>query len=134
MKSGKGIPESGEIYLHPFNHSIADDYFTTRWFVRTAEEQLRIHAEGLLELMNKSSEDSLQPLFATFGQNLFQLLLPFAKEFNAEVIIIGGNIAHAWNRFSDYLIPAFEPYGIQVKKSVLGEKAVFLGAAKLFSQ
>lgn len=134
VKSGKGVPSGGEIYKRPFAEGLADDYFTTRWFLRTAREQLKIEATGLHELLEKAPSDEMSHIFNLFGENLASFLLPFAKAFAADIIIFGGNIAKAWHFFSTYLNTPFTKSGIAVTPGCLGERAVFLGAAKMFHQ
>lgn len=134
VKKGPGIPSGGELYAEPFADSIADDYFTTRWFVRKAKNEWGIESEGVRELLQVIPEQERKQLFREFGENLFSFLTPFTRDFQPEAIIIGGNIAKTWSHFSQYLEPLFEKKHISVLQSSMGEQAVFLGAAKVFQQ
>ena len=68
-----------------------------------------------------------------FGNNLGLILAPWLKSFEADVLIIGGNISHASNLFLPALVTTLYKNKIQVevKISTLKEKATFMGCSRL---
>ena len=132
IKAGPSIPVGGELYRESYKGSIADDYFSTRWFVRAAAEDLGLKVSGVRVLTEQAPKAYLQDLFTRFANNLYQFLLPYASRFGATAIVIGGNITKAWRFFGVELTSLFEKDGIIIKPSILNEQAIMLGAAKVF--
>ncbi|MEM0991781.1 MAG: ROK family protein [Bacteroidota bacterium] len=130
IKTGASVPEGGELYHQNFKDSIADDYFSTRWFVKRAKNKYALEVKGVKELLENGDAEITKAIFQTFARSLHEFLLPYAQNFQAEAIVIGGNIAKAWSHFGATLNTLFKSNGIQVAPSVLQEKAILLGAAK----
>lgn len=127
-----GVPANGFLFDQLFKDSIADDYFSTRWFVNEYLEKTGIRIEGVKELAQLARTDSIaQEIFETFGKNLANFLQPHIEEFDAEKLLIGGNIALARNLF----LSAFEKELIlhNCKIDIVfcehNEKAAITGAA-----
>lgn len=129
QKSGEGIPTGGELYDQPFDKSIADDYFSTRWFVAEAEKY-GLQVAGVKELIQANDPVVLKAIFQQFVQSFYQFLSPYAKAFEAEAIVIGGSITKAWSHFGAALSSLFQQDVIPVFASDLRERAILLGAAK----
>jgi glucokinase len=128
------VPKEGCLWHLPFKDSIADDYFATKWFVREYEKQTGQKIEGVKNLMEKNGTDEIaQKLFAQFGHHLAECLAPWLKKFGAEVLIIGGNIAHALPLFGEVFKNDLKKAGVSVKiaPSKLLENAALLGSARL---
>ncbi len=72
-------------------------------------------------------------LFNTFGENLATFLIPWIHKFNAECIIIGGNISNSFPLFKEALQKQFnsENVKIEIHISVLEEDAALIGSARL---
>ncbi len=131
---GAEVPPEGCLWHLPFRDGIADDYFSTRWFTKTYAEQSGRRVPGVKTLMDKAAVDPVAgQLFETFGQNLAAFLAPWLRRFDAEVLIIGGNIAHALPLFGPALREGMRAAGVSVRitPSVLWEKAALLGSARL---
>ncbi|MEM1120143.1 MAG: ROK family protein [Bacteroidota bacterium] len=133
ISKGHGVPVGGEVYALPFLQGIADDYFSTRWFVAETKRALGKTVTGVRELVETMPPDDVNPIFTKFSHQFYQFLRPYATNFKAEAIIIGGNIAKAWPCFSTALINFFAQDNITVLPSTLNEKAIILGAAKVFA-
>ena len=133
IKSHSNIPLGGELYAESYKNSIADDYFSTRWFVQQTAKDLALRVNGVKDLIEQVSEEYIHFLFKKFTVNLFQFLLPYAKDFDAEIIVLGGNITKAWRYFGDELSKLFEKEAIAISLSSLNEQAIMLGAAKVFA-
>jgi glucokinase len=131
---GAEVPPEGCLWHLPFRDGIADDYFSTRWFTQTYAEQSGHRVPGVKTLMDKAAADPVAgQLFETFGQNLAECLGPWLLRFGAEVLIVGGNIAHALPLFGPALRAGLQVTRVpaRITPSVLWEKAALLGSARL---
>ena len=133
--SGKeGIPDDGFLYHIPFLESVADDYFSTRWFVKEYNKTTGKQISGVKELTDHAKTDlANRKIFKTFGTNLGHFLSPWIKLFNAECIVLGGNISKSFPLFQNELKDLFDESEIEVAISVsnLDETAALFGSAKL---
>ncbi len=131
---GPEVPKLGCVYHLPYKDNIADDYFSTRWFVRSYNTLTGKEIKGVKELSEMAPYDQIaMNLFQEFGYNLGTFLTPFLIRFNADIIVIGGNISYSYNFFG----PRFEKRLKQencecrVALSDLKEDAALIGAAFL---
>lgn len=133
--SDKGITLDLNLGSEPFKESIADDYFTTRWFIKRFKELTGIQVTnvkemvGLIELQHLNSS-----IFEEYADNLSLFLLPFLLKEQPEVIILGGNIAKAQHLFLDKLKSRLRSSGLDpvFKLAELNEDAALVGAAASF--
>lgn len=93
-----GVPENGCLWDKAFKESIADDYFSTRWFVEKFRELTGRTCNGVKEILSLESQ-ATPDLFEEFSRNLGSFLEPYLQRFEAEVLLIGGNIARAHEYF-----------------------------------
>ena len=131
---GPEVPKLGCIYHLPFKDGIADDYFSTRGLLSRYKKLTGKELNGVKELAALAgTEKAVTDLFIDFGENAGLFLAPWLNKFKAEILVIGGNISHAYNLFGD----AFE---IRLKKencfckvaiSKLKEDAALLGSGYL---
>jgi predicted NBD/HSP70 family sugar kinase/mannose-6-phosphate isomerase class I len=98
QKEGYGVPPEGYLYHTPFKEGIAEDYLSTAWLVgrfnALSAKQMR-EAKEIYELALNENDSIAIDVFRTFGQNLGACLAPWIKQFDAECLIIGGNLAKA---------------------------------------
>lgn len=126
----EGVPEDGFLYHIHFKDSIADDYFSTRWFINNYQEKTGKQISGVKELtLLASSEKTVQELFHEFGTNLGTFLSPWVKQFHAEAIVIGGNISKSYAWFQDDLQSRLGNTTILISK--MEENAALAGSARL---
>src|SRR5680860_984242 len=79
---------------------IADEYFSARWFLNEYQKQSGVDILGVKELAKLAENDSTaKELFNDFGKNLGSFLVPWIQKFNAECVVIGGNIAKSYTVF-----------------------------------
>ncbi len=133
---GPDVPRIGCVYHLPYGESIADDYFSTRWFLKNYKELTGKEIEGVKELAELAEKDpAVKNLFLKFGNDLAGFLAPWLKKFGAEVLVIGGNIANAFNLFESVFTERLKKEGWNgaVKISELKEDAALLGSAYLFN-
>ncbi len=129
-----GIPEDGFLYHIPFQKSIADDYFSTRWFLGEYKIQTGKEIAGVKELAKLAeNKPRAKELFNTFGKNLGGFLIPWIQIFNADCIVLGGNISKSLPLFEKEMKNQFNFEGINISvcQSTLDEDAALIGSAKL---
>lgn len=124
------VPAGGFLFDKPFEGKRADDVFSTRGIIqryldRTGNvcdsvQQIAIQAESNLDA---------RETFSAFGTQLGFFLRPYLQTFDANVLVLGGNICRAYHLFSEALHEQLPEYHIYV--SAYGEKAAIVGAARL---
>ena len=134
---GDAVPRMGCVYHIPFSNGIADDYFSTRWFTGRYREVAGREVAGVREVaMEAENQSSVRDIFSEFGTNLGSFLAPWLIRFEAEILVIGGNISHSWDLFG----PAFEgelhKAGCKTAVAIsdLKEDAALLGSAYLLDE
>jgi glucokinase len=131
---GPSVPKMGCVYYLPFGNSIADDYFSTRWFNARYTEVTGKKTDGVKEIAEAAKNDvEVRNIFIEFGENLGSFLSPWFMKFGAEVLVIGGNISHAYNLFGESFENKLRSSGCNVKVEISGlkEDAALLGSAYL---
>jgi glucokinase len=131
---GPEVPKLGCVYHLPYGDNIADDYFSTRWFVGRYKKLTGRELKGVKEFAELAGTDKIvMELFKEFGNNLGIFLAPWLKKFKAEVVVVGGNISHAYSLFGEIFENSLKKEGCSCKVSLseLKEDAAFIGAAYL---
>ncbi|SHI32084.1 ROK family protein [Aquimarina spongiae] len=134
LKHGAGVPKDGELYHLPFEEGIADTYFSTQWFQRRYEEISGNQIKGVKELIMDTQNLTIAELiFKEFSQNLAVFLAPWLSGFEAEALVIGGNISNAWHFFEKDLKIALKEFQIDIPvyRSKLLENAALIGSARI---
>lgn len=129
-----GIPEDGFLYHVPFQNSIADEYFSTRWFIKEYKNETGLDVNGVKELVIRvETDEKAKELFSQFGKNLGDFLAPWIKKFDAGCIVLGGNIAKSYRLFESAFKTVLEKENIKVELvfSELEENAALIGSARL---
>jgi len=127
-------PKMGCVWHLPFKDGIADDYFSTRWYVKQYAALTGETMPGVKEIADHARKDSkVAALFEEFGTNAGAFLGEWLVKFSAEVLVIGGNMAGA----ADLFMPAFEKSlaslncKTRIAWSELKEDAAIIGSARL---
>ena len=72
------VPANGYVYNKPYKEGIADEYFSTRWFVKSYYERTGKNYRGVKEIAEEaSSEPEAKQLFEEFGKDIGNFLAPF---------------------------------------------------------
>lgn len=132
---GPEVPRLGCVYHLPFNGEIADESFSTRWFINRYKKMTGISLNGVKEIADLASGEKIaKDLFTEFGNNLGIFLAPWLNRFKAETLVIGGNISYAYNLFGNVFEESLkkEKCSCKVEISDLKEDAALLGSAYLF--
>ncbi|MGN6490623.1 MAG: ROK family protein [Agriterribacter sp.] len=130
-----GCFEDGDLYSFPFRESRAEEYLGSRWFVGAYGKQTAKAVTGAKELAAMAPHDAVaQGIFTEFGHTLAEVLIKrFATRF-PERIVIGGNIAKAWDLFHPHCAAHLLQSGFdcELLPARLGEDAALIGAAFLW--
>jgi glucokinase len=130
-----GVTRDANLGPSPFMDSIADEYFSTRWFVNRYAMLSGKTVKDVKALADLYLTDPhVKPIFAEFVKNLVVFLEGFVKTEKPQVIVMGGNIAQCSTLFLPDLVKglAVREITIPIVKAKLGEEAAILGAASLF--
>lgn len=134
---GDRVPKMGYVYHIPYKNGIADDYFSTRWFIEEYFLRSGISVSGVKEIAERVNADmDAGQLFENFGTDLGNFLAPLLRNFEAECLLIGGNISGAYPLFG----PSFEnslhdkKVSVEVVVSELMESAAMVGSARLLNE
>lgn len=129
-----GIYEEGDLYCFSYKESVAEEYFSTRWFLERYKQKTGTMLTGVKELAKLSKNDvSAVECFSEFGKNLNELIQNRYAPAVPRTIIIGGNIANAADLFFPILQQELGS-GYEIKKASLGEHAALIGAAYLYAE
>ena len=135
VTQGKNVPKEGCLWHLPYASGIADEYFSTRWFTREYERISGQKLPNVKALAEAAEEDTAaKEVFVQFANHLTAFLVPWFRTFQADRLVIGGNIARAYALFG----PVFEEnlrekqIPVSIALSKLGEQAALIGSARLF--
>lgn len=122
--------------VSPMHNSIAEEYLSTRWFVKRYFELTGRSIIGVKELVEKENDESVQLIFSEFYVNLSSFLLKFIEIERPGVVVVGGNITKAhkmfWDRLSKVITSKFP--NVTIKRTDLWENAALMGVTGFFSQ
>jgi glucokinase len=134
---GPDVPKLGCVYHLPYGDNIADDYFSTRWFLGSYKKRRGKELSGVKELVEIAGTDQVvMDLFTEFGNDLAVFLAPWLIKFKAEILVVGGNISHAYNLFGETFEKRLKKEGCKcgVALSELKEDAALIGSAYLMNE
>ncbi|MCY1520733.1 N-acetyl-D-glucosamine kinase [compost metagenome] len=134
---GSAITRQGQVldaalWCAPFRDGIAEDYFSTRWFLSRYEQLSGTAVAGVKVLADAASTDPhARQVFEEFGENFSHFLAPLLMVHEVDMVILGGNIARAYPSFSASLSEGLAQYGRRprIQPSTLNEQAAIIGAA-----
>lgn len=121
-----------DLWCSPFKNGIAEDYFSHSALVGKYAAISGRHIANVKELAELAETDEqAKEVFTELGINLGEFLMTILKDTPAELVVIGGNISKAFNKFYPALKAVFQYHGLDVLVRVtqLGEHAALVGAA-----
>jgi len=130
-KYENGIAEDADLWQKPFLDGIAEDYLSSRWFVKRYYQLSKKYVEGVKELMGEYHKDEYIPIiFEEFGFNFGLFIKEIIANEEIEMIVIGGNIAQALELFRNGINKGLiRSRNIPIiKQSALWEHAPLIGA------
>jgi glucokinase len=115
-----------------YKETIADDYLSTRWFLKRYSELTGISlAGGVRELAQLAeTSDVARNVFKEFVVNMCDFLSSPIAHYSPDALIVCGNIAKASALFLPSLARLLSP--LPVVPGVLNENASLVGAAAMF--
>lgn len=134
-KSGKST--DADLWRLPFKDSIAEEHLSTRWFVKRWQEVTGETVSGVKEIKQMPlTREKAKQVFNEFGTNLASFLLEFIARESPAAIVIGGNIAKAFDWFGPTLtsIIGEKHPTIKIELAILGEEAPLSGAVSSWLQ
>ena len=135
--TGSQVPDLGCVYHISFRDGIADDYFSTRWFIGRYEDLTGKVSHGVREIAEAArSNKELQEIFTEFGISLGAFLSPYLNTFGAEALVMGGNISRAYDLFGPAMEEEMKAGNCTTRTfiSELKEDAALLGSAHLLEE
>ncbi|TCD28530.1 ROK family protein [Pedobacter psychrodurus] len=127
-----GCVKDTDLWKMPFLKGVAEDYISTRWFIKRFHEMTGIKVMDVKDLVdNHKGSPYFNAVFLEFSVNLAKFLYKFIRIKMPLAVVIGGNIANAEEFFLENtrrFLASKMGYSFPVEKSLLGEKATLLGA------
>ena len=131
-REGKALDAA--LWQSPFKKGIAEDYLSTRWFLKRYHELTGLEVKGVKELNGlQDQEKVVQTIFEEFGNHLAEFLIPIIAQQGAHDVVLGGNIANAHAHFMPYLVSKLNNNKVQHKITKLQESATLLGEASYWA-
>lgn len=133
---GSNVPHNGCLWDKQFKDSIADNYFSTRWFLNEYENITgKKLTDGVKEIASIENYSTAQ-IFDDFANNLSKFLSPYIIDFDADLLVIGGNIAKSYRLFLPKLKENFKNNDINLSISIIEntEETSVLGSSYLFNE
>jgi glucokinase len=115
-----------------YKETIADDYLSTRWFLKRYYELAGVKlTRGVKELAQIAVKSQIaRDIFKEFAINMSEFLSEPIEQLAPEALIICGNIAKASEFFLPHLAQKLN--SIKIRFGQLDENAPLLGAAAMF--
>ncbi len=131
VESGESLPASGWFYDCPFRGRTAEDWFSGRGLLDLVHGQSRHRYRSVGDFARavRAGTDSGEA-FRQYGSLMGEFLRPWIERFNADGLVIGGNISRSLDLFGAALRAAL-PGKLTVRARVLLEEAALIGAASL---
>lgn len=132
----KGAVIDANLWKIPFKATIAEEYLSTRWFVKRYFEKTGNKVENVKVLFGLVEEGQLQALevFREFGNNLGLFLKRFIEmEGDIDTILLGGNIARTSHLFIEEVLEVIGNK-VEIMQAILGEDAALVGAGGIWKE
>lgn len=128
--------EEGDLYSTAYLNAKAEDYLSSRWITGSYRALTAEQCKGAKEVAQRMATDPVaRQIFVQFGQHLGNILVQRYGQQRPQAVIIGGNIAKAWDAFIPHALEIIRGsgYDFELKPAMLGEEAALIGAAYLFT-
>ena len=136
VTQGSNVPHNGCLWDKPFKESIADSYFSTRWFLSQYEDSTgKKLTDGVKEIASIENYSTAK-IFDDFADNLSEFLSSYIIDFEADLLVIGGNIAKSHRLFLPKLEENFKKNNISLPISIVEntEETSIVGSSYLFNE
>jgi glucokinase len=116
----------------PFLEQHAEEYLSTRWFLGRYAELTGLEIKNVEELIDTAELTLRNQIFDEFATNLADFLNDFIADENPDVLVIGGNIARAWDYFTPQLKQKMVNKNVKISQTEMWEDAALVGAASIW--
>lgn len=136
VTQGLNVPDNGCLWDKKFKDSIADNYFSTRWFLNEYEKITGNKITGGVKEMTNINNDTVIKIYKDFAFNLSTFLSSYIVDFDADLLVIGGNIAKSHHLFLAELQTNLKNKDIVLPISIIEntEETSILGSGYLFNE
>lgn len=135
--SYQGLTRDMNYAALPFKYSTAEEFMSTRWFVRRFYELTGKEVKDVKNMLQSRQDYIISTIFKEFESNLATFLSSIIQNERIETLIIGGNIAKTSDRFldnlTDRLLSMCSPQ-LKIHLANLGESSAIIGASLLFDK
>ena len=137
QRDGPGVPTDAELWCTPFDGATAEDVASGRSLVRSyvhrssaplAQSDASIDGQEIARRA-RDGDPNARGAFDELGRSLGRVLRPWSDVFEADIVVVGGSVAKAWDLFAAPLAEALP--GVRVVCTQLFEDATLLGAAAM---
>jgi glucokinase len=130
--SVNGRTEDAELSVTPYLDGIAEDYLSTRWFVKRYFEltgKTVCNTKALVDCFDGNA--AAAQVFEEFSGHFAVFLDSFIRGRQPDMLVIGGNMAKAAPLFLEQTRTKLSPAaaGIRIRLATLGETAALIGGA-----
>lgn len=136
VTSAPGVPANGWVYCLPFEDTIVDDSFSTRWFVHRYAALTGRSVNGALPIAQAAAHDSAaKNLFNEYGCRLATFAAQLCRDFDCTDLVLGGSITGSFHLFAPAMKQTLARMDspIEVQVCSLGDSAAMVGGASLFA-
>ncbi|MEX0904258.1 MAG: ROK family protein [Balneolaceae bacterium] len=127
-----GLMDENYLYKSSFKEGIAEDYFSTKWFLDQAKKRNAGNGQdisGVKELSEKAENSpEVREIFDHFGKNLAEYLNGLISHKKVDRIVFGGKIFHSYHLFEESFKDHFTN-GVNVQVVNKTSELSLLGAA-----
>jgi glucokinase len=130
--SGEGVPKDGGIWDLPYLDGIAEDYVSGPALVKNYQSKTgRTLNPAEIAEAARAGEKTAVESYLELGFHLGKILNPWIKSFDADCVVVGGNVARSWDLFAQNLQETLGSKAVMLEASTLLEEATLFGAAAL---
>jgi len=120
VKTGELVPENGWIYTLPYKNGIVDGYLSATGLNNMIKDS-RCFPDGItvkaVSDLAREGDANAAKIFRAFGEELAEVIPPLAVRFQAECLVIGGQVAKSCDLFYHDLKAALAEHGIETRVS-----------------
>ena len=129
VTEGRGVPPGGEIWNAPYEGGIAEDQISTRAIKRAYTERNGQEREvASIAHYAVGGDPDAVAVFQEFGKTLGIAIKRLLKDFEPDVVVLGGGISRSAPLFLDAVTAELKDTPIEVRIAELGDNAPLAGA------
>lgn len=131
------IPPNGWLYNQPYRNGIVDDAFSKRGVLQLAKDlgafQPGMDVKELAESARLGSGPGRE-VFSEFGKRLAEMLNPYIKLYEPNLIVLGGQLSKSYDLFGNALQDHIYSQQVQIYTSDNMLKHTFIGISRMFEK